>query len=90
MILLMLHWMGSTDSLPQFSDQTTHDFGQSEGSARTSGAWSRSELDHSYVADDCQESKLFSFIQLILEFANGCLVSGILHVLYPRLLQAQL
>jgi len=49
--------------------------------------------DHGYVADggDSQENeKLFSFIQLILEFANGCLVSGIAHVLYPRLLHTQL
>lgn len=94
MILLMLHWMGSTvsatDNLPQFRDQLTDDLSQSEGSVGTSEARSRSELDHSYVADGCQESKLFSFIQLILEFANGCLVSGIAHVLYPRLLQAQL
>jgi len=95
MIMLMLHWMGSTastaGSVPQFTDLQADDCSQPEGSSiRTSEAWSRSELDHNYVADDCQESTLFSFIQLILEFANGCLVSGIAHVLYPRLLQAQL
>lgn len=90
MILLVLRWMDSTvclDGLPKFRDGQTVDSTDPEG---TTEAWSHRELDHNYVADDCQESKLFSFIQLILEFANGCLVSGIAHVLYPRLLQAQL
>ena len=93
MILLMLRWMDSTvssDNRPNSRDRQTDDSGHAEGSLRTSEARSRRELDHDYVADNCQESELFSFIQLILEFANGCLVSGIAHVLYPRLLQAQL
>jgi len=81
MILLLLRWMSAND-LPKFRDGQTV-----EG---TSVAWHGSELDHSYAGEDFQKSKLFSFIQLILEFANGCLVSGIAHVLYPRLMQAQL
>jgi len=89
MILLMLRWM---DSQPTSSDRQTVDVSHCEDASHRSisEAWGHTELDHSYVADDCQDSKLFSFIQLILEFANGCLVSGIAHVLYPRLLQAQL
>lgn len=83
MILLMLRWMG--DDLPKFRVGHTVDV-----SPRTSEVWNHGESDHNYIADDCQESHLFSFIQLILEFANGRLVSGIAHVLYPRLLHAQL
>jgi len=93
MILLMLRWMDNSlclDNLPTSRDRQTVDVSHSEDSQSISEVWSHTELDHSYVADDLQESKLFSFIQLILEFANGCLVSGIAHVLYPRLLQAQL
>lgn len=45
--------------------------------------------DHSY-SSNCSRNHLYAFAQLILEFANCCLVSGITHVLYPRLLQAQL
>ena len=89
MILLMLHWMDSmvgSESLPKFRHGPTVDV----SSLGASEVLNHRELDHSYVADDCEESKLFSFIQLILEFANGCLVSGIAHVLYPHLLQAQL
>ena len=88
MILLLLRWMG--DDLPQFGDGQTVDISHSEDSLGMSEVWNHRLLDHSYIADDCQESHLFSFIQLILEFANGCLVSGIAHVLYPRLRQAQL
>lgn len=86
MIVLMLRWMDNTDNQSTSSDRQTVDFSDSEDSLATSKA----SIDHSYIANDCQESKLFSFIQLILEFANGSLVSGIAHVLYPRLLQAQL
>jgi len=91
MILLMQRWMdsgvSSNTQSTEFSDQQTV-----EDSPITSEALTYGVSDHSYVADDdCQEpNKLFSFIQLILEFANSCLVSGIAHVLYPRLLQAQL
>jgi len=91
MILLMLRWMNSSVCLDiQPTSKETVDHSHSEDSSAASKAWSHTQLDHSYIADDCQESKLFSFIQLILEFANGCLVSGIAHVLYPRLLQSQL
>jgi len=86
MILLMLRWMA--DDPPKFRVGQTVD--HHEDSLGTSEMWNRTESDHNYIADDCQESHLFSFIQLILEFANGCLVSGIAHVLYPRLLHAQL
>ena len=81
MILLMLRWMAA--DLPVGPTQSERGLGPS-------GVWSYSESDHNYTADDSPGSELFSFIQLILEFANGCLVSGIAHVLYPRLLQAQL
>ena len=37
--------------------------------------------------DDGANKKAFPFIQIILEFANSCLVSGVSHVVYPRLLQ---
>ena len=33
-------------------------------------------------------NKLYPFIQIILEFTNNCLVSGVAHVIYPRLLQS--
>ena len=94
MILLMQRWMDSgdcSDDLLKFrAGQRIVDLSQPGACLGTSELWSHRDLDHSYVADDSPESKLFSFIQLILEFANGCLVSGISHVLYPRLLQAQL
>lgn len=32
---------------------------------------------------------LYPFIQLLLEFANNCLVSGVAHVVYPRLLYSE-
>lgn len=88
MILLMLCWMG--DDLPKFRVGSTVDSSHTEDSPGTSEVLNLRTFDHNYIADDCQESHLFSFIQLILEFANGCLVSGIAHVLYPRLLHAQL
>ena len=86
MILLMLRWM---DGSPGSSVDTV-DSSHPEDSLGSSRSWT-GLADHSYVvADGGRDSKLFSFIQLILEFANGCLVSGIAHVLYPRLLNAQL
>ena len=90
MILLLMHWMDNTvssDNLLQLTSRQTVNVSHSEGSVQTSETWTNRLLDHDYVAD---ESQLFSFIQLILEFANGCLVSGIAHVLYPHLLHAQL
>jgi len=78
------------DDLPKFRVAPTIDSSHPEDTRGTSEVCSHRTLDHNYIADDCEESHLFSFIQLILEFANGCLVSGIAHVLYPRLLHAQL
>lgn len=84
MVLLILRWMDkyTTDlSLP-----STHK--QQSASCNSENSEVVSD-DHSYIADHSRDH-FYAFVQLILEFANGCLVSGITHVLYPRLLQAQL
>jgi len=93
MTMLMLRWMNSTlssDNVTLLTGGNVVGFESVGDSLPTLQVWKQSKLDHSYVISDCQQPGLFSFIQLILEFANGCLVSGISHVLYPRLLQAQL
>jgi len=84
MVLLILRWMDkyTTDVSGTRTD------GQQFASCNLENSVVISK-DHSYITDNSRDH-LYAFVQLILEFANGCLVSGITHVLYPRLLQAQL
>jgi hypothetical protein len=96
MILLILCWMDSDtiDCIDSFSNsRTSHQEDSGTSSFKTLDTSNQERItvseDHSYSTDSNQ-SHLYAFAQLILEFANGCLVSGITHVLYPRLLQAQL
>jgi hypothetical protein len=105
MKLLFLRWMGSADlSDLDLSGSRTTDFSHGKHRMAVPGhghcdfvADSDIEMlensgDHSYIAEHetVGETSLYAFIQLILEFANGSLVSGIAHVLYPRLMQAHL
>lgn len=97
MILFILCWMDSdvNECTDLSSDlQTEHEkdpcsCASYKASERSKQDWLTVSEDHSY-SSNCSRNHLYAFAQLILEFANCCLVSGITHVLYPRLLQAQL
>ena len=46
--------------------------------------------DHTAVdlQHEVYNEQIFSFVQLVLEFTNNCLISGVAHVVYPRLLES--
>ena len=53
----------------------------------------RRKLRKNFQQDGLQDTEsqppnVFPFIQLILEFANNVLISGVAHVLYSRLLHS--
>lgn len=97
MVLLILGWMNDADAGRNTCQQYMCHARAAEtvcDSAKPTGEQCRSisesnNADHCYTTD-CSQDHLYAFVQLILEFANGCLISGITHVLYPRLLQSQI
>ena len=90
MVILILRWMNAYGDVSDDDSSATRD--KNMTLHRTANLEKNNGIidgDHCYTTE-CSGDHVFAFIQLILEFANGCLVSGITHVLYPRLLQAQL
>ena len=73
MQVLLKNWLKSN-----FSDSVVN-------SGNSSEELYRPENDHSY--GDSSINAMYPFIQLILEFANNTLISGVAHVLYSRLLK---
>jgi hypothetical protein len=57
------------------------------GKTRSRNGKKKQKLDISVLKeDDAVSNEIYPFVQLILEFTNNCLISGVAHVVYPRLL----
>ena len=88
MQVFMVTWMSSHNE--SFTDES--DFSPSPKKRKLQDA-SPSPKNKKNIyrnLDKCesQQTNLFPFIQLILEFANNVLISGVAHVLYSRLLHS--
>jgi hypothetical protein len=74
MSLFVYHWLTKGENVPQFT-QTTKSTIQTHGK--------KSKID--YHSDSV--SKIAPLAQIILEFANNTLISGVAHVVYAQVMQ---
>lgn len=97
MVILLMNWMGKNygETSSQYL-QTTSD--SDRDSTKVPPAKKKCTVDlanlseiggHGNMTKENEKQNVFPFVQLILEFVNNVLISGVAHVLYSRLLQGE-
>ena len=85
MQVFMITWMSTHNRTLTCNS----DFGPSPKKRKMQDAHQVKEVtDKNFDKCESQPTNVFPFIQLILEFANNVLISGVAHVLYSRLLHS--
>ena len=88
MQLLMTSWMDPNMEVNNDSSIKDHTYSPSPKKQKSDSA-NLSASKNNDAGSDQTNTCIYPFIQLILEFANNVLISGVAHVLYSRLLHSK-